>query len=57
LDVVKCGHEVGSDLSRLFLGDSVGEILLPGFEDVLQGAAILGGAVTVQFNRQCRECQ
>jgi hypothetical protein len=57
LDVVKCGHEVGSDLSRLLLGDSVGEILLPGFEDVLQGAAILGGAVTVQFNRQCRECQ
>src|SRR5580704_13215707 len=44
LDMVKGGHEVGSDLSRLFLGDSVGGILLPGLEDVLQCAAILGRA-------------
>jgi len=32
LDVIKARHEVGSDLSRLLLGDRVGGILLPGLE-------------------------
>ena len=35
LDVVKGSHEVGSDLSRVLLGDRVWGILLPRFENVI----------------------
>ena len=44
LDVVERCHEVGGDLSRLLLSDSVGGILLPGLEDELQCATVLGRA-------------
>jgi len=47
LDMVKCCHEVGSDLSRLLFGDGVGGILFPGFEDVLQCPTVLGRAWSV----------
>jgi len=44
LDMVKCRHEVGSDLSRLSLVTALGEFCSPGLENVFQRAAIRGRA-------------
>jgi hypothetical protein len=39
--VIKSGHEIGGDLSRLPFRNGVGRILITGVKDVFQRAAVL----------------
>jgi hypothetical protein len=43
LGVIKGRHKIGSDLSRLLFGNSIGRILFTSLKDEFQRAAVLGG--------------